>query len=357
MRPVAKWILLLASFGWAGLACAQQSQPPAQAQAIAPAEATTPSESAARGDDAGPPLPAPWLDRMHRGAYDMVWHSAMRIDRMFGSRYDERAYQQLTGSIAPAVLWDEFDGFDPRFRFNVNLPLPRLNERFNAFIGRVDPEEYVTERAQPSGAFHRQYGPRSEDETLFGIAYYEPRKEGIRFDASTGIRLRIPPDPFVKGALVYEKGSMDRLLFGLRETVFWQNSERFGTTTRIDLQRYFSESWLLRWTSSGTISQESKGVRGYSSIMAMHGLSERRAIAMAVGFDGEMDADVPLRDYGVKLAYRQRLSRDWLVMEIRTSLNWPREELEQPREPSWGVGIGFEMFFGTGEFLARPVTF
>jgi hypothetical protein len=44
-------------------------------------------------------------------------------------------------------------------------------------------------------------------------------------------------------------------------------------------------------------------------------------------------------------------------MEIRTSLTWPKEELDQPRAPSWGVGLGFEMFFGTDEFLARPVTF
>jgi hypothetical protein len=91
--------------------------------------------------------------------------------------------------------------------------------------------------------------------------------------------------------------------------------------------------------------------------MALHGLSENRAIAMAVGFNGEMDADVPLQDYGVKFAYRQRVSRDWLVVELRTSLTWPREELWQEREASWGVGLGFEMAFGNEEFLARPVTF
>lgn len=349
MRLVASFIMLPALLGAAGFCQAQT--PPGPASPVD-------SNSVPVADD-GPPvsIPPPWIDRVHRGAYGMVWRSAMRIDRLFGSRYDERAYQQLTGSMAPALLWDEFGGFDPRFRFNVNLPLPRLNERFNAFVGRVDPEEYVTERSQQSGAFRRQYGPRSEDATVLGIAYMEPRKEGLRFDAGTGVRLRHTLDPFIKGALVYERGSMDSLLFGVRETAFWQNSEGLGATTRFDLQRYFPESWLLRWTSSGTFSQDSKGVKGYSSLMALHGLSERRAVAVAVGFDGESDADVPLRDYGIKAAYRQRISRDWLVMEIRTSLTWPRDELTQSREPSWGVGLGFEMFFGTDEFLARPVTF
>ncbi len=351
MRHVARSVLLLlALLGNAALARAQ-------AEASPPAEVPD-GAAAPQADVPGPPVPnSPWVDRMHRGTYDIVWRSAMRIDRMFGSKYDERAYQQITGSIAPALLWDEFDGFDARLRFNINLPLPRMNERFNAFVGRVDPDEYVTERAQQSGAFHRQYGPRSQDETLLGISYLEPAKKGFRFDAGTGIRLRTPPDPYVKGGLVYEAGSMDSTLFGWRETAFWQTTEHFGVTTRFDIDRYLLESWLIRWTSSGTFSQKSDGLKGYSSLMVLHGLSDRRAIAFAVGMDGETDADVPLRDYGFKVALRQRLSHDWLVMEIRSSLTWPREELSQPRKPSWGVGIGFEMLFGTDDFLARPVTF
>lgn len=281
----------------------------------------------------------------------------MYVDHLFGSKYDEQAYQTVTGSMAPALLWDEFGGFRPKFRFNVNLPLPQLNERFNAFIGRVDPEEYVTERAQESGAFRRQYGPRSEDETMLGISYREPRKQGHRFDASVGMRLHFPLDPYVKGGFIYERGKVEKMLFGFRETAFWQNSEGLGATTRFDFQRAFPAAWLLRWTTSGTLSQESQGVKGYSSVMALHALSERRAIAMAVGFDGEKEAEVPLHDYGVKFAYRQRISREWLVMELRTSLTWPKEEVDRPREPSWGIGIGFEMLFGTEEFLARPVTF
>jgi hypothetical protein len=70
-----------------------------------------------------------------------------------------------------------------------------------------------------------------------------------------------------------------------------------------------------------------------------------------------LDADVPLGNYGLKLAYRRSISRDWLVLETRVSLTFPRDELWQVREATWGVGVGLEMFFGTDEFLARPVTF
>jgi hypothetical protein len=281
----------------------------------------------------------------------------MRIDRLFGSEEDPSAYQRASGSIAPALLWDQFDGFQPKLRFHVELPLPRLNERFNAFVGKVNRDEYVSERAPQSGAFQRQYGPAGDEQTLAGIVYRTPLKQGSRFDAGAGVRLSFPLDPYLKAAYVYERGASERGLLSLRETVFWQNSQHAGFTTRVGLERIFRERWLVRWTTSATISEQSEGVFGYSAITGMLGLPNRRAVAVEVGLDGEADAPVPLHEYGFKAAYRQSVFRDWLVMEVRTSLTWPREEIGESRHASWGVGMGFEMFFGTNEFLARPVTF
>jgi hypothetical protein len=280
----------------------------------------------------------------------------MRVDQVFGSTADDVAYMQTSGSIAPALLYDEFDGFQPRFRFQVDLPLPRINERFHAFIGRVNRDEYVTERKPGSGAFARQYGPVEDDETLFGIRYRNPRQGG-RFEADAGIRLRTPLDPFVKGSWRFDRGSSEAVLLSLRETAFWQNSEKFGITSRVDIEKVFDSMWLLRWTGSGTISQRTEGVRGYTALTAIKGLPERRAICAELFTEGEFDADVPLGNYGVKLAYRRSVARDWLVLETRLSLTFPKEEPWQVREATWGVGVGLEMFFGTDEFLARPVTF
>jgi hypothetical protein len=298
-----------------------------------------------------------WLDRMHRGTHGLMWRSAMRLDRLFGSKYDQEAYSAITGSITPALLWDEYRGFEPKLRFRISAPLPGMDERFNAFLGRVDPDEYVSEEAPASGAISRQFGPSTQDETILGIGYFTPRKPGARFDAGAGLRLSTPLDPYLKGSFIYERGALDRLLFSFRETAFWRNSERLGLTTRIDLQRYFMPSWLLRWTSSGTVSQESQGLKGYSSLMALRALSERSALAFAMGFDGETDAVIPLHDYGFKAAYRRRIAREWLALELRGSVSWPRERLEETRGTNWGMGIGFEIFFGTEEFLARPATF
>ena len=282
----------------------------------------------------------------------------MRVDRWFGSEEDPSAYQQgAFGSVAPAVLWDQYSHFREMLRFNVNFPLPAIDDRLHAFIGRVNPEEYITERDEPSGAFERQTGPATEDETLFGLAFHTPPRQGGYFEAGAGVRISLPPNPYIKGSYVYELGASETGLFSLRETAFWDRPDGFGVTQRFDLERIYDLRWLVRLTQSMTYAQFSQGLRGYASVIAMRGFPNRRAIAMEFSIDGATRAPVPLHDYGVKFAYRKAVVRRWLIMEVRTSVDWPKDYVWQHRSYSFGVGIGFEMMFGTEAFLARPVTF
>jgi hypothetical protein len=299
-----------------------------------------------------------WLDSLHDGLYSAVWRSAMHIDSMFGPRAEDWAYKDhVQGSITPAVFWSEHDSFDQKFRFNVSLPLPHLDERFDAFVGTFNRDEYVTEREQQSGAIAHQHpgGTTEEDETLFGIRY-RPH-EGGRFEADAGLRIASPVDPFVKGGYRYSRGSVGSLLLSLRETAFWQHSEGFGFTSRIDLARLVDEAWLMRWTGSATLSENTQGVHAYTALTAYRTVSFRRAIGVQLFTDGELDAPVPLGEYGIRFAYRQRIFRDWLIMEIRPSVTWPKDVPSEARRASWGIGIGFEMLFGNEAFQARPVTF
>jgi hypothetical protein len=286
-----------------------------------------------------------------------MWYSAEHVDRWFGSTQDDDVYKHVYGSIAPALLYTQYNGLRTQVRFNMNFPLPEADNRLHAFVGRFDPNEFITERDEPSGAIPRTYGPPTEDQTLLGIGYHQPDKQGSRFDAGTGVRLGFPMDPYIKGSYVYERGRSDTGLFSARETLFWQNSDGAGETTRVDLERIFDGHWLARYTVSGTRSQMSQGLRGYSSILLLHGMPERRAFAFEVGLDGQTEARVPLHDYGFKVAYRQGILRRWLIMEVRTSVDWPKDFVWQRRSASVGVGLGFEMLLGTEEFLARPITF
>jgi hypothetical protein len=290
-----------------------------------------------------------WLDRMETQLQLGGCRSARWIDGLFGETHDGRHYQAVNGNIAPSLLWNEYDGFKARVRFKVDLPLPRMDGRLRAFVGRVDREEFVTERAESSGALPRQFGTIGEEQTLLGLGYGGLRgREG--FDVSGGIRLSTPLDPYVRASYRIVLDAGERSLVRIRPVAFWQQSEQFGVTTRVDYDRDLSDRFFMRVTASGTYSGRSFGLRGYGNATLFHRLSPYRAMAYQVGFDGESELDVPMREYGVRTTYRQNFLREWLVLELRASLTWPREKLEEPRKPSWGAGVGLEMVFGPGSF-------
>ena len=144
----------------------------------------------------------------------------------------------------------------------------------------------------------------------------------------------------------------------LRETVFWQNSEHAGFTTRVDLEKVFADDVAAPLDRRpASISQESEGVFGYSAITALRGLPQSARRGVRDGLrrrDGRGRAAARVRHQGGVSPERDaRLAGAGAAHEPHLAEGGP----DQPREPSWGVGIGFEMFFGTDEFLARPVTF
>jgi hypothetical protein len=291
-----------------------------------------------------------WIDRMEQGLREGGCRSARWIDGLFGQRADDAVYRDVSGNVQPSLLWTEYDGLQPRLRFRVDLPLPQINTKLRAFVGRVDREEFVTERAEPSGALPRQFGTIGDEQTLLGLGYGDAMKSGTGFDLGTGVRLTTPLDPYVKASYrwrwLLDSGAVVRF----RPTAFWQQSEQFGGTMRVDYDKDLADNLYTRFTASGTYSGRSQGLRGYVNATLFQRLSDRRALAYQVGADGETDAPVALREYGARTTYRQNVWRDWLVLELRASLTWPREKREESRQPSWGAGVGFEMVFGPGTF-------
>jgi hypothetical protein len=299
-----------------------------------------------------------WLDTVHDEVYDTLWRTAMHVDRWFGSQEPEATYQQISGSIAPALLWDQYNHFRSLLRFHADIPLPQINEKFHAFIGRLNPEEFISESQPSSGSIPNAFAPAPQDQTLLGIQYREPERQGVRWDAGLGLPIGLPFNPYVKGGYVYAYGKPQHGVLYWRQDLFYQDSQGgFGVTSRIDLQRLFGQNLLLGWAASTTMAQRSHGWRSYSTADAIVALPERRAIDVEVSVDGSTRMPVALHDYGLKVAYRRSILREWLVLEVRSSVDWPKDYVWQERKASWGLGAGFEMYFGSYRFQARSFTF
>ena len=289
---------------------------------------------------------AAWIDRMHEGLYRTMCLTSARFDGFFGNARFDDEYQATHGSIALGTQWDERDHWDPSLRFRVSLRLPQLSDRFSGFIGRLDPDEYVTDARDDFDTLPRQFAGEPDDQLLMGLGYRQPGRRGGYFDTSVGAKLDWPPEPYVKGAYHLALPFLERNLLRLNETIFWRQEEGFGTTASIDIERLLTEAFLIRWAGSGTFSEDTEGMKWYSTVTLYQNLGSVRALAYQAAISGETDHEVDIGDYGFRVIYRRRLHRDWLFLELRSSITWPRETLLEHRESNWGAGAAIEMQFG-----------
>jgi hypothetical protein len=287
-----------------------------------------------------------WLDRMQASFYRTACLTSAKFDGFFGSARFNDEYQSTNGSLSFGTLWDQRDGLDPALRFRLRMQLPQLGDRFNVFVGRVDREEHVTELRDDFDSLPRQFGAQEDDAVLLGVGYSQPAQGAGHVDFDVGTELSFPVDPYIKGRYRVTLPFLEHNMLRLRETLFWQKSERSGMTSRFDLERLMSEEFLVRWTASGTWTQNTEGVRWLSSVTLFQNLGASRALAYQVGASGETKQDVPLEDYGFRLIYRRSMFRDWLFLELRSSITWPRETLLETRERNLGLGAAVEMQFG-----------
>ena len=142
-------------------------------------------------------------------------------------------------------------------------------------------------------------------------------------------------------------------MFTARETVFWQNSEGFGTTTRVYLDRAISDTLLLRWANLGKYTEETLGLEWYTQLTLFQSLNERTGLAWQVQTEGETDNEVQLTRHSARLIVRRQLTADWLFLELRGGVSWPRRKLSEKREASPEVGIALEMEFGNRRASGR----
>lgn len=287
-----------------------------------------------------------WLSHMRAGLYRAMCSSAAWFDGFFGNARFDDEYEASHGSVAVGAAWDERDRWDPSLRFRADVYLPHLSDNFHAFVGRVDPKEYATELRDDFDALPRQFARKEDDAVLLGLGYGQPGRRGGYFGGGVGTKFRWPLEPYAKGTYRYARPFLDSNWVRLREVIFWEEEEHFGTTTRIDLERLLAEDDLARWTGSATLSERSQGVRWYSNLTLYHNLSNGRAIAYQAGIVGETDREVEIVDYGLRAIFRRRILHEWLFLELRSSITWPRETLAERRKSNLGAGVALELTFG-----------
>lgn len=318
-------------------------------------------------EDIGPPIPedqAPGpitackeikperdkvLDRVRRTLAVTACASSAWLDGMFGDQFYYNAYLNTHGTLSLGTLWSEYDGFDPRLRARVRLQLPQWDQRISAFAGRVGEDDYISDTEGEFNALPtRQFGGIEDESVLVGLGYSSPDRTGNDFDAGVGVRVDLPLDPYARARYEIVRTFAEHYVFRARETVFWQNSEGFGSTTRFNIDRALSDRFLLRWNNLGKYTEETQGVEWFSEVTLFQRLDERTGIAWQNYVTGASDAEVDLQRFGARAIMRRQMNPSWLFLEVRAGVGWPRLKVEENRDASIEAGFAFEMQFSDG---------
>lgn len=287
------------------------------------------------------------VDRVQRGVYLGVCGAAQWFDGLFGTRRYDQDSDATYGRLGLSEIWDDRDGLRTRVRLRARFALPTAKRRLKLLLGRTDDREVEQDtQFDTSTQLPSSFNNVEDDSWLLGLGYSKQGAMKNGFDFGAGIKLRTPVDPYVKGTYRHNIPFGDDVMLRARQTIFWRDKRGLGETTEISLDKLLNDHLLLRWENGATLAKDLGRLEWFSGLVLFQSLGDHRGLSYTGFVRGIANTDVPVRDYGVELRYRVRVLREWLFLEGRSSLTWPRESLGEDRDINPGVALGFEMYFG-----------
>jgi len=110
-----------------------------------------------------------------------------------------------------------------------------------------------------------------------------------------------------------------------RQSGFWSEKDGVGEKTEFTLDRPVGDIHLVRFHSSLIWSEDSHGVDWGQFASYYANFSSRRSAAIKLGVRGYSHPSWITDQYLVRVAYRQRVHRDWLFLEIEPGLDCFRD--------------------------------
>ena len=262
------------------------------------------------------------------------------VNDWFGDRPFEEGGKVTHGRLGLRNLWRQDEGWDTNVRFRARFDLPNLRDKAYVFIGRQNERELVTDQAE---AFTREQllleERRKEDQTGFAGVGLALRKN---LDFRVGVRGGMKFYTQARYRKQWALTEQDRIEF--RETIFWNNKDKFGSTTALDYEHAFTPTLSLHWQNATTISEKTDDFAWGSSLGLFKRFGDDRILSGEMVVTGETGAEENVDEYGVRMKWTQPVYREWLIGEFIVGHYWPQRE-DRERERAWAMGVNLEMRF------------
>lgn len=290
------------------------------------------------------------IDRTHASVSGGVEAFVSRVDALFAGA---ESYDAPTGSYLRVggnytLRESRYGGSAFAGIVRAKVRLPQTNNRLQLMIDQG--LERVTQSQSQTEA-ERATGQITTDDTLFvGLRAVAAEKSNIQLTSDAGLRLRgIRPDPFVRGRALraFEAGAWN---IPLSETLLWRSSDGFSAATELSFIREVAASTVLSITSNVTYRFDAHRYDLSQVFTLAKRLDDRSLLAGEAGAFGHTEPRSEVISYTFAVRYRQKLRYDWVLMEIRPQLTFPRDRGFRT-VPS--LTFGLEAYFGKGK-LPEP---
>jgi len=294
-----------------------------------------------------------WLDKTQAVTFTGMCKTVRWFDRLFGKDkpFDD---QRFGGKVVIGFKETERDGFDPKLRVRIKSKLPNASKRMNAFIGRVDEDEFIADSNQrPDGLANTAVRRNTVDESewLIGLGYSDPKNIKKGFDYSIGAKISSGLNPFAKVRYRYNFKMPETHFLRATQTLFWRNDDGYGTTSNLNYSYVHSYADIFEWGISAKFTEDEDQWEWITSPSWFHRLQNGHGILARAYIRGEEENSESIPEYGVSFTYRRPFLRDWLFLEAAIQHEWIQDRANEPRDQSFGFGLQLEM--EVGEYRRR----
>jgi hypothetical protein len=285
-----------------------------------------------------------WVDRTHSRVEKYLFRATVWFDRFFG---DDRVMVTETPESflrwKSDFRWDEEENFSYRGTVRASLRLPRLKNRWRVMISsesRGDPNAIIPEDPGNPALETGRRGRTSSTELVYDILRTAHSFLGV----GAGVRVKIPPDAFLRTRFQHARPIALNTLGRFTATAFWEATDGFGESNQVELEHWLAPPTLLRWSNSFEIKEKDDGWTWGTELSLLHKISPKSAITFAGGVLGATRPAWSAENYRVLVRYRRNVYRKWLFLEGEPDIHWPRKEGED-RKPVWGATLRVEILF------------
>ncbi|MCH2191257.1 MAG: hypothetical protein MK188_10065 [Gammaproteobacteria bacterium] len=289
------------------------------------------------------------VDRIRASAYVRLCNTAGWLDGLFG---DEEQYpgDKFRGKISLGFEEDEVEGLDPRVRVRIKTKLPNMSKRFDAFLGRVEEDSYISNTEVNEDRVNN-VGLRStndqDSEWLVGLGYKRPGNDHNGWDYSVGTKISSGLKPYAKAThrSIYET-SLDTY-WKATQTLFWRQQDGFGVSSNTEYTRLIGDNDI--WVTHASLKYTDEGgqVEWFADTRWHHSFSKTRGISSSFYVRGEAENEVSIPEYGLTFTYIKPVWRDWLYLETGLDWRWEKQtKAETSYKSAVRFGIQLEMLLG-----------